>query len=172
MSAADESLFAQIAACSTPIYLSEKAQIIDYFQDRYSDEWKSELVDALSDVSDLKRSSLMRRFQGGREFSTRVTPKAREEYQQVGQSIGPVGYEPPTNGYRVTFVGEIRISKKCYERHFERYFGGADAMAFTNALMAEDEGVDDLWDLIFYAYFEDETAEGYCGEPSITVEAV
>lgn len=169
---ADDRFMEQIQGASVPIYLTEKADIIEYYMSEYGDEdWKSELVDALGEVTDLKRSSLMRRFQGGREYSTRVSAKAREEYRQVGEQIGPVDYEPPAGGYKITFVGEIRISKKCYPRHFVVHMGGDEAMEFAQVAAGEGD-INDLWELIFYEYFEDDTAEGYCGDPVIVVEAV
>src|SRR5256885_1080111 len=114
---ADDDFLAQIRAAAVPVYRSTKFEIIDYYQGEYADAWKGHLVEALQEVESLqgaKRANLMRRFQGGREFSPKVTAKAREEYRQLGLKLEPARYEAPPNGFQVTFVGDIKISKDCY----------------------------------------------------------
>ena len=42
---------------STPVYMVEKMELLEYYHDTYADEWKRHLVDALHQLTGVKRSS-------------------------------------------------------------------------------------------------------------------
>ncbi len=118
---------------STPVYMAEKAEILDYYHDMYSDEWKRHLVDELYQLTGVKRSSLMRRFQGDRTMRRPRTAKARAEYAQLGQHLPPLRYDPPSGGYQIDFAGYVQISEECDDRDFSAVVSGTQAYQLANA---------------------------------------
>lgn len=164
-------IISEAQKASKPIYRTDKAEIVEYYREKYSEKtWRTKLADDLADYSSVKRSSLLRRFQGGRENKAAGKGQA-SEFKALGESgkVPPLGYEAPSGGYDITFVGEIRISGNCFPRHFECHLDGGEAIEFASALSEGD--VDTMYDLMFFDYFEEDLAEGFCNSPRVTVKA-
>lgn len=152
----------QVHDASTPIYADTKAALIEYYQQNFPNRWQRQLSEDLAPLAGISARSIARRFNPDR-IDRPGTALEQLQYQELGQEIGPVEYEPPEGGFEVTFVGEIAISRKCYPRAFTIYITGDDAIEFAND--------PDIMD-VFYEYFEGEAiAEGYCGSPEIDVRA-
>ena len=149
-----------IRALANPIYLIEKDDILDYYQDRYGTQWKSRIVSDLQLITGLKRSSLMRRFQGQRTRNTPKRAKARAEYAMLGQQLPPVRYDPPPNGIQVDFVGYIQISSECEERDFHEVVRGMEAYTLVNA---------PSFSALMNLYFPTNLVAGPCGPWSVEI---
>lgn len=87
---------------STPVYIAEKMELLEYYYDTYADEWKRHLVDAKHQLTGVKRSSLMRPLQGDRTMHRPRTAKARAEYAQLGQQLPLFAMILRVEGIRLT----------------------------------------------------------------------
>jgi hypothetical protein len=163
------SLRDQVDAVSS--HRETRAEVIEYFQQEFSEDWKGELSDALNPVIEdlwgkpMKHSNIMRRFQSGRELGTRVSAKQREEYRSLGAQLPVMA---PENGYVVEGVLFIRYSTICERRELPApiYVTGEDAELFAQT--ADVQIVINL-----YNEMDADDPEGYssCDEPDLTVDA-
>jgi hypothetical protein len=131
MASSIDELREDLHEASEPVYLADKASIIDYYKDTYGNEWKSHIVGDLEEITGLKHNTLMRRFQGGREYS-KMSSKAKEEYEQLGEELPPDHYDPPEGGFRVEFAGWVQISDEVEYRVFSETVGGSEAYELAN----------------------------------------
>ncbi len=155
-----ERLIQAFRESSTPVYVTEKVEILEYYHDTYLDEWKRHLVDDLHRLTGAKRSSLMRRFQGDRTMRRPRTAKARAEYAWLGQHLPPLRYDPPRGGYQIDFAGYVQISEECDDRDFSVVALGTQAYQLVNA--PSFGGVMDL-------YFPAGLVSGACGPWSLEI---
>jgi len=125
-------------ALAEPVYMTEQAEITDYYQDTYGTDWRGAIVADMTElVADLGRpmshANVARRFQGGRIYgSTRPTARSRAEYRELGQRLPPKFYNPPT-GYQIDFDGYVLISEECERRSFSEQLTGSSAYDFANS---------------------------------------
>ena len=152
-----------IRALASPIYLIEKEEILDYYHDRYGTQWKQHIVSDLQAMTGIKRRSLMRRFQGVRTQNVPRRAKARAEYVALGQRLPPVGYDPPSGGIQVNFVGYVQISSECEERDFYEVATGMDAYSLVNA---------PSFGALMNLYFPANLVAGPCGPWSVEISAL
>ena len=159
-----------VLASSTPITLSTKADLVAYYQEQYPRSWGAQLSRDLAAITGGNPRNIARRFNPDRVHSQPKPGSAQAaEYELLGEQIGPIGYIAPEEGYELTFVGEIAISRKCYPRSFIRTITGDDAQALADAAFA---GMADYMAL-FREYFDGEdVAEGFCGDPEIIIEPI
>jgi len=160
---AEEDLREQMQAVSTPRFLSTKAELIEHYQATYTGRgqagWKQRIVHDLAAITGMKPKNLEKRFE---KRINNPEPRNKAQYEELGRQIGPVGYDSPPYGYKVTFVGSVHISKNCYPKDFTIFITGTDAVSF-----AEDPTIA----LVMLTYFEEDLADDLCDEPYIVVAA-
>lgn len=117
-----------IEKATTPRYLSGKAEIVEHYRDTYGKGWKQTLVRDLSAVTGIKPKSLERRFDPSRLDVQPRTAKAKAEYQQLGQTLSPVGRDLKGKGITLTFSG-VQNGR---ERTITHTMSGARAQMFVN----------------------------------------
>ena len=162
-----ESLVSQIEALSPEIEIT-KAGLATYYQNQYGGlgkgGWKNRLTHDLADITGMKQKSLEKRFDPSRLNNVPRTQREKDQYKELADQIGlEAGRIPPKNGFLVSFDGEIKISNKCFPRHFsDLLIEGEDAVDLAN------DPTNFL--LIFTEYFQgEEIAEDVCGQPEISI---
>ncbi len=166
-----EELREAVLAVSVPVYMTERAEIIDWYRDHAGQNWKSKLVADLMPIAQLKRTTLMRRFQAGRENSPKMTQKTRAEYEALGQTLEAKGHQPPPGGYRVEFCIWMVISGECPGDAEER----CQTIIIPPVRQALDFCLNPTFDTILFYYFKEYHVAAYCpdaGESWAIVEAI
>ncbi len=118
---------------SEPVYLTSKADIIDYYKDKFGEKaWKSELVQSISGSTDKKSKeyrSAIRDFQGDRLEK----PGKPGRYEAIGQQLPPVSRTPNGSSITVTVEGEQANGRGgTRHRSITATFTGSDAYDFVN----------------------------------------
>lgn len=126
--------------------LGTEQEMINYFQEKYPgkkvqkngkviEEWKGKLADAIQPFTKdkngnpVKRASIMRRFQGGRQSSKRKD-QTQEEYKALGDLL-PM--QPPKNGYLIQGTICLKYSEDCEERYIDIEVTGEAAAALAKS---------------------------------------
>jgi len=161
-----------VNAKTTPVFMSSKADVIDYYRDTYKGqrtdkkgnvtyEWKTKLVNDLIGVAknkkgeDLSRANISRRFQAGRE-STNATAKGKGEYETIGKKLPPTGRTLKGDEITINIRG-TQTDKRQHTRprDISITLSGNAAKAFVM-----NPTFDALWDA-FGVDLEDITSDGY-----------
>lgn len=167
----EEELIEQLRAlpCTKKIFLETRDEIIDYYKDKYgvaedyagTEAWKSHIIADLMAQTGKSRNTVAREFQYDRRVGaeryrvTKPSPATKAKYKQLGRKLPP-RYIAPDDGYNITYIGGIRISKKCEHRSFSVVISGAAAQELLET--------GELW-ILYAAYWEgeeDNPAEGPC----------
>lgn len=112
-------------------YIESKADIIEFYQEKYKgrgkESWKQHLIHDLSAQTGIKTKSLEKRF----DTQRRNNPETRNaaQYQELGKTLPPMGYKPKG--------GEITITIEGSQGQRDRgpwtvTFKGPDAYSFVN----------------------------------------
>ena len=110
----------------------------------------------------------MRRFQGGRSESEKVSKKNEQEYKDVGAMIPPI---PPENGYHIQGQISVKYSDECVDRNIDEYIDGDAAKQL--AAMAYDDMYQAILNQYQNGYIDEPGPEpGDCAPPRLTVSAV
>lgn len=103
-------------------YMRGRAEIAEYYQDKYGQNWKSHIVNDLHNLNpNAKRASIAREFQydarkGQERYkSERMTGATKERYQALGKTLPPRGKQAT-----VHFTGYVYYSGKAYPKEFTR----------------------------------------------------
>lgn len=172
-------LHAQIQAISH--VRESKQDVIEYFKEQYPgskmdskgrkiEKWRGEAANALSEVTGLSHDSALRRFQGTRAESSKVTNKTKAEFKAIGEKL-PI--KPPPGGYHIFGTVYMKFSSgDCEEREVDEYITGeeADELAnmsngHTGQAVVNHYMEDALWS-------EPSARIGGCQEPELTVDAI
>ncbi len=112
--AAIESLTRQVQAASVPVYMTSKAEIVDFYRTTFGHrDWTHAAAEKLSGSSDVyskEYRAAIRQFQGGREDKEARKGPIRARFQELGKQLPPKMLKPPPGGYKVSFNGHVKIS--------------------------------------------------------------
>jgi hypothetical protein len=140
-----------IEGVSRPVYLSNKADIVEYLKDTYGKKWTSvgaELRSGTSDTKSREYKSAQRSFQGGREHSTPRTAADKESWSKIGRQLPSVSRElkPGKDSITITVQGDQKNGKRggTRPRTIEVTFSGPSAHDFIN-----NPNFPDIWDEYF-----------------------
>jgi hypothetical protein len=141
-------------------YMSDRLEIVEYYQQEYGPDWKSHIVDDLMAITGKSRNTVSREFQYDkrlgmdRYLGAKVTKATREKYEKLGKTLEDKGRKIPSKGFTVKVKGKFKVSPKkrrgdrggersdmTRERTIEVQFTGTDAWDFAN-------------DPSFHAFFE------------------
>jgi hypothetical protein len=104
-----ERLKEQVDAISTPIYMTTKAEIVDYYKDTQGKGWKQAIVKDLSAITGMKTKNLERRFDPSRLQN--VEKRNAAQYAALGKQLPPKGRRLPSN-IRIKVKGQSDPSPK------------------------------------------------------------
>lgn len=122
-----------------PVYMSSKADLIDYYRDKYpgrgANGWKQHIIHDLAAVTGVKPKSLEKRFDEQR----RGNPERRNagQYADLGKQLPPVGQKLKENSFTITVKATQVVGYKNgrptgeRERSIPATFIGADALYFA-----------------------------------------
>lgn len=137
---------------ATPVYMTSRGVIIDYFQDtrvgrdkRGNEVWKPYAAAAIAGTSDKKSTaykSAMRQFQmdkrtGQERYkSAKQTAATIARYVAVGQTLPPIHYNPKGNSVTITVSGTQKGSSH-KNKEGKRHYTGTREREFTATLTGD-----------------------------------
>lgn len=107
-------LNAAVDAAMEPVFLSTKADIIDYLKDTYGSKWTGHAAALLSGTTDTKSKAYkhaQRNFQAERLASTPRTAKQKAKWVDFGKKLPPIGKRLPKKGFKVSVNGSLKVSE-------------------------------------------------------------
>jgi hypothetical protein len=139
--AREDMLRTAINSATMPIYATQKADIVEYYQEKYGKNWT---VQAALDLSGAPKGSTayksaQRHFQGSRLNAQPKTAKAQaaaaERYKTLGEKLPPIGrtLKPGRDSITVTVRGTQDNGRpQGRERKIKVSFSGSNATQFIN----------------------------------------
>jgi hypothetical protein len=124
----DVRLQAAVESATTPVFMSSKHELMNYYQDQYGKNWKSHIASDLSGSPDKKSrayQSAIRNFQGDR-LAKEGRDKAR--WQALGEKLPPVSRMLAGNSITVTVSG----TQQGRNRTIRATLSGSQAYSFVN----------------------------------------
>ena len=161
------SLLDDVYAASDP--RENKADFINYYQEKYGAGWKRQAAIDLSGTTDSGSrayQSVMRNFQGQRLAQQGNTPK----WRALSEKLAP---KPPENGYHIYGVVYVKYSDgECEERDVDEYISGSEAgeLAGMSTASAMAQGVVDHYNTDPFGG-ESHASIINCESPDLHVEA-
>lgn len=150
----DQDLKAALQEKSTPVYMTQKAELVDYYQQRQANgeikSWKQAIIADLQALyPDLKYKTAEKRFDAQRRYNTE--PKNAAQYAALGRELGViVDYKAPAGGFSVQWLATIHISKNGYDRSHTNDFTGDAAQDLLDHAQ---------WSTVMDAYFAESGQE-------------
>jgi len=133
---------------STPTYMADYATLREYYKDTYKgtvkghDAWVSKLATDLapflsSGGKELKkpRAAALRNVERFQKSGKEPGAKYQAALKELGQTLSPIKYTAPSDGFMILFHGEVLVSDECEERDFEEPLSANGA----NALLQETD---------------------------------
>ena len=120
----DEELQAVIQETYTPIYMTTKEGLVQYYQQKYGDGWIPEISRALQGTIFNRKGEAVSTRNISRRFQGKQLAKGqghRAEYETLGKKLPPVGFIKPSK-VKVSFRGSIKVSKNWAKCSFSRVF--------------------------------------------------
>jgi len=168
----NEKLRAAVEGAKVPVHVpGTKAEVIDFYRDKYkgtSKKWTVEAAKEIAGTADKKSTaykSAIRQFQGDRLRSEPKTAADKAKWADIGKRIEPISYKLRNNSITVVVQGQQdRDGHKAGKRNraVRVTFTGADAYAFVSNPTYEA-----IWEEYDYNFDEDED-----GEYSLSVTGV
>ncbi|SRR6266567_1463571 len=152
----------KVDAANVPIFLTSKADIVEYYRDTRGARWKQDIIHDMMGITGKKYATIEKRFDKQRLDAPER--KNAGEYKELGEKLPPIGHRPPANGYKVSFTIDFKFSEKCgWIRTKTITISGPDARSF-----AEDP---DIF-TVALTYFEgEEEYEDICAVLAVDVWA-
>lgn len=128
------------------VYMTSRADIVDYYQDKYGANWKDHIIGDLVQQTGKSKNTVSREFQYDKRLgmerykNTRISKSTAAKYEKLGKNLPPVKKSVPPGGFSITIKGKVDPSPKSKrrgggiprEREFTVDFKGSDAIDFAN----------------------------------------
>lgn len=125
-----------------PVYMTGKAEIVEYYKDTYGQKWTHKIAEALhgsiknKQGEDVSIRNIQRRFQG--ERATKGEGRSSVSYRNLGKELPSIGKKLDGNQLTITVKGK-RPDGRSF--HLTTTFKGTDAYTF-----ADNPDYGDLWE--------------------------
>jgi hypothetical protein len=131
----NEALNAAVEAGSTPNFMSNKTDIVEYYRDTYGKDWRkhytSDTIRAEGLPNTAKvRNTISRRVQGDRADKPARQGATRESFEKLGQQLPPTSRTPKSETITVTVTGKQENGTR--DRSISVTLSGSAAYDFVN----------------------------------------
>jgi len=141
------------------VYMSTKGEYVEYFRDRYGQNWTpyaAAFFAGTGDKKSLAYKSSIRQFQGGRADRPATTSDVKARFAQLGKQLPPVGKRPPAK-IKITASGRLKVSegrRKGQKGDRNRPMRGDGWSRFsTSQVLTGSDAIAPTFDAFFTDYF-------------------
>lgn len=150
---------------STPVYMTGRAEIVEYYQDKYgAKDWRSHIIADFQAQGDTrKRGSIAREFQvgssGKERYKSAAKGAAKERYEKLGKTLDPIGRTPKQDSIKFVVTGKQKSSHPG-GRERDRELGTGKQDIKISGQDLQDWIDNPSWDELYDAYGWDFDVDG------------
>ena len=149
-----EEIKAKVDAVSPSVFMTSKAEIMDYYQDKYGQGWESQAARDLSgETSGKAYKNARRNFEARKGERVGKKGGATKKWADFGKTLPPIG-KKPAKGYKAKGTVSIKISEKWFKRSLgngwtiqdpTHFFVDPDEVDIVSAYMQDDMDIVEDW---------------------------